>query len=535
MPNNPIESSPTTADRRRHKRVQPSGLVYLDMGTENGGIVLDLNEAGAGVQAVAPLQVLSDVSLRFQLPDSPKRIQAEAQVAWVSESRRRVGLHFTDLPEEVLAQIRDWIRSQSPVSEEQSAETALASSPESEIAPPADDANREWPNSLKEVRAEPNSPEASAVPEMEFGMPRGSSLTGEGDAASASLGEFLREIALARSSDRPKAAPEDNDLAPITSGETGVDERTLEPNRAKGDRAAVIHWPAIPAAADTYHEPMALTGAAIPVPKPPTSAATFEKLPVSRPPANPLTARGGGGLWKGAVAVLVLLAASFEAGKWLANGHAPTTRPALEPASQQVARRAESSPSVGVARKRRGPSFRENRSDRTRADVPLSPSSSPAPILPTASSPVHLSSPPPPPVLPNAAPPTVAPAPATLAPPAAAEASASPQVPAPKDVDGRVLTPTDRFNPAHLLYRFDPDYPPDAKQQNVEGTVILRLSIDANGSVDRVQVLSGPSLLVPAATSAVKNWRYLPALLNGQPVKSEQYVSIDFRLPAGDR
>jgi periplasmic protein TonB len=99
-------------------------------------------------------------------------------------------------------------------------------------------------------------------------------------------------------------------------------------------------------------------------------------------------------------------------------------------------------------------------------------------------------------------------------------------------VDGRALTGTDRFNPAHLLYHFDPDYPSEAKQQDIEGTVILRLSIDTSGSVDSARLLSGPPLLVPAAISAVKNWRYLPALLNGQPVKSEQDVSIEFRLPA---
>ena len=102
-------------------------------------------------------------------------------------------------------------------------------------------------------------------------------------------------------------------------------------------------------------------------------------------------------------------------------------------------------------------------------------------------------------------------------------------------VDGRALTATDRFNPAHLLYRFDPDYPAQAKRANIEGTVMLRVSIDRSGAVERVQVLSGPAVLVPAAVSAVKDWRYLPALLNGEPVKSEQYVSVDFRLPAGDQ
>jgi protein TonB len=116
---------------------------------------------------------------------------------------------------------------------------------------------------------------------------------------------------------------------------------------------------------------------------------------------------------------------------------------------------------------------------------------------------------------------------APAAPPDTETRSASP----PTVVNGRVLGPLDRFNAAHLTYRFDPDYPAAAKERRIEGTVDLHLTIGANGSVENVKPVSGPRIFFDAAEAAVKNWRFLPALLNGQPVETEQDVKVDFRLP----
>jgi TonB family protein len=104
-------------------------------------------------------------------------------------------------------------------------------------------------------------------------------------------------------------------------------------------------------------------------------------------------------------------------------------------------------------------------------------------------------------------------------------------VPTPRIVAGRTLRPTDRFNECHLAYRVEPAYPPEARQQRVEGPVKLHLVVGANGKVSNMQALSGPPLLVPAAMDAAKLWQYLPALLNGQPVEAEQDIEIDFQLP----
>ena len=81
-----------------------------------------------------------------------------------------------------------------------------------------------------------------------------------------------------------------------------------------------------------------------------------------------------------------------------------------------------------------------------------------------------------------------------------------------------------------LLYRVEPAYPPLAKQARVQGAVVLTALIDKGGNVQNLQVVSGHPLLAPAAIEAVKQWRYKPFLLNGQPVEVETTVTVNFRV-----
>jgi TonB family protein len=88
-----------------------------------------------------------------------------------------------------------------------------------------------------------------------------------------------------------------------------------------------------------------------------------------------------------------------------------------------------------------------------------------------------------------------------------------------------------RRNDCYLIYRVEPLYPREAKEQRIEGTVTIHLLIGADGRVRSLRELSGPGPLVPAALAAARDWRFIPALLNGVPVDAEQDVNIAFRLP----
>ena len=75
-----------------------------------------------------------------------------------------------------------------------------------------------------------------------------------------------------------------------------------------------------------------------------------------------------------------------------------------------------------------------------------------------------------------------------------------------------------------------PEYPEDARQAGVQGTVVLDAVVNPEGAVTRVKFVSGPEELSPAAINAVRWWRYEPYLVNGQPATVETTVAVDFRL-----
>ena len=81
-----------------------------------------------------------------------------------------------------------------------------------------------------------------------------------------------------------------------------------------------------------------------------------------------------------------------------------------------------------------------------------------------------------------------------------------------------------------LIHREEPTYPPLARAARVQGEVILSAVIDTNGQIQNLQLVSGHPMLVPAAITAVKQWRYKPYLLNGQPVEVETTITVIFTL-----
>lgn len=73
-----------------------------------------------------------------------------------------------------------------------------------------------------------------------------------------------------------------------------------------------------------------------------------------------------------------------------------------------------------------------------------------------------------------------------------------------------------------------PVYPPIAKAAHVSGAVVLHAMISKTGVVENLQVISGPEMLRASALDAVRNWRYKPYLLNGEPTEVETTVTVNF-------
>ena len=81
-----------------------------------------------------------------------------------------------------------------------------------------------------------------------------------------------------------------------------------------------------------------------------------------------------------------------------------------------------------------------------------------------------------------------------------------------------------------LLRRVDPIYPGPAKSVRVQGTVILAAVIGTDGSVQKLQVVSGHPMLVQSAINAVSQWRYRPYVLNGSPIAVDTRITVNFIL-----
>ena len=85
-----------------------------------------------------------------------------------------------------------------------------------------------------------------------------------------------------------------------------------------------------------------------------------------------------------------------------------------------------------------------------------------------------------------------------------------------------------KVRPPQLIRQVEPIYPVIAKQVRVHGDVVIDCVIDKSGDVNEMKVVSGNPLFVTAAFDAVKQWKYEPTLLNGEPVAVEMQVTVHF-------
>jgi TonB family protein len=83
-----------------------------------------------------------------------------------------------------------------------------------------------------------------------------------------------------------------------------------------------------------------------------------------------------------------------------------------------------------------------------------------------------------------------------------------------------------------LIHRVEPEYPEAARLQGIQGSVVLEVQIHPDGTVEELKIVSGQPLLADAAIAAVKQWRFRPRQMNGQPATMQTTVTLNFRLPS---
>lgn len=133
----PTEATQTTEsssknNRRFHSRRQVRSLAYIDLGRDNGGIVLNLSEGGLAIHSAIMLSDRRLPHIRFQLPQSSNWVEARGEIAWASETKRQAGIQLIGLGDEARRQIREWVNSRGAAAA--AAQTQAASATESRPA-----------------------------------------------------------------------------------------------------------------------------------------------------------------------------------------------------------------------------------------------------------------------------------------------------------------------------------------------------------------------------------------------------------------
>ena len=512
IPTNSKES-PHSGERRRFTRQRLCSLAYLDIGPDNGGMVLNLSETGLALEAFNPLVGQNHLSLRIQPPKSRKRIQATAEITWLSESKREAGLKFIELAEDARVEIAEWVSAEAGVSEPPpqddtaSRQMPQVSPTEVSQAPAPEQLHRTW-NERVPLIGESNLEESPTDQNVSNDLLN--TLTGRDDFELQS-GSALSE----KFSDDPTNIP--------VSDEQAIHQRANNVNRLAVSSSAISE--PVP---DVRHSPLKLPLLLIAAcrqflserfPKWGTTAALcacvalvslFLGMAFSR---GFLRDRSGRLTTKehtrdAAASAPFPAALDASSGRTMSSSEAPGSR-TRHTDSESVSRAPQ--------RELRDKHNRENPQSRMPSGEAHSSaatvSSAIVPLQETTTSDSQNASVPSSPVL------SVEPSGARDM--AVAQPEKNPPPPA----------TAERRSDCYLLYRVEPLYPREAKEKHVEGTVALHLLIGSDGRVRSVRELSGPGPLVPAALSAAREWRFIPALFNGQPIDAEKDVSIEFHLP----
>jgi protein TonB len=84
-----------------------------------------------------------------------------------------------------------------------------------------------------------------------------------------------------------------------------------------------------------------------------------------------------------------------------------------------------------------------------------------------------------------------------------------------------------------LVRKVQPTYPPLAKQARISGAVVLQAVIGKDGTIQNLRAVSGHPMLIQSAIDAVRQWKYKPYFLNGEPVEVDTQVTVNFTLAGG--
>jgi TonB family protein len=587
-----VENPIPDRERRRHPRRRDISLAYIDLGGDNGGIILNISESGLVLAAAAPLYGDQLPKMRFQLPESSEWIDASGEIAWLSESKREAGVRFLKMKDEDRERIRIWVASETASRESQRVSNRSREKSGRLLEMPA-------PRVTKNAAPPQFATRQEELPDYSIPTPASASsrepFSAMASAADATFPEsgLPAHAALNRNvnvADRPSQDPPVRNLPSRDLPTQDLPIQVVVQRRSWGNVFAIV---AIASAASfvagwfaagpaTRNQMLHMfdkntvdaTKPSTAVQSTPTSA---EKTTTAGPGASAQQQNSK----PNSVAVPPARPAAPDASS---SSSKLTSAP---PAAQQTPEVAANVPSSTLDKPRVGqPPVDRSRADQLRVEqprpdseirrAPANASQSPAanssaqipntvsaPPKPTSSAPVssnpsanqpsssqpevaRAAAAPPPTTAPLTQPsttsnasttsPATAPAPASTEPPEIFKGTVNvsfspyPSIRVPAELKSQVSKAGASLQIGRLTSRVDPAYPAEAERQRVEGTVRVHAIIGRDGAVQSVALISGTSLLAQAVTNAVLQWKYQPTSIGGQAVEAEEDVVVAFKI-----
>jgi len=547
------DSSAQPGERRAFPRCPIRPFSYVELGHDNGGVLLNISESGLAVTSAMALAEKDLPSIVVQFTGSQDQVNVSGQIAWISESKKEAGIRFVNLTEEARRMIAGRISKEQSPAEDQGQSVKV---PDPVIHVPKPKIAR-----LK-IPKPVNFPDAVAIPPAIPEIPKLKILK-PADTPSGAAQEDRRASIRTNLS-----LPDDFVQVATAAVPSGLSQKSefrrksrpiFRPGtlRAVSDQlrrlaavlvlAAVaglaIRW--VAASPSIRHEVVGFIAENTKSLKKPVELK--EALPTNK--ANKTTdASVLQAERSGSQAVEFDSAPTNRDGKGSGTASVPARPPARisEPSAAKSAanstrRRTESPLPAVKSQLTKLPDHAvavvpnpnpANAPNQPASNSPAQPTqsivSTPAPNLPislpsgTASAELKTKEPPPPPKQPVV----------QVTPTWSVSVSTDPypSIRIPADVSSQKATRGSSLQIGRATSRVEPVYPEEAKRQGVEGTVKLHVVVGRDGTVQSAEPISGPTLLAKAATSAIREWHYAQTLLAGQPVETEQDIVVNFRL-----
>ena len=447
-------------------------LAYVELSENNGGIILNISEGGLVVTAAAPLGEDRMPRMRFQLPGSNDWIEASGEIAWISQSKREAGIRFVDLTAENRNRIREWFSSQSSGVELHRERGGVRGK---------DGRLLEMPNTRESKSVIPPATNSDQVVRE---LAQVSELRPDVEVADRSMNVLAHSRSLRSAAALVILVTFVSFLVGwFAAGQATRNEIVGMFTRKPADTSESAKGREPPPADATAHVPSSRAQDARPQrqaaepPRPASTASAFV------PPLNNTRAQEH----------------SPDPGPSSAAANVPSSQVENGPPQDRGSRPPQPKETSNVSP---SPNVEQPEGARTTAAVEKE----------------------------NSPPPKPAETPEVVKGSVSVSFSPYPSIRVPAELRSQMSRQGASLQIGQLLLRVDPIYPADAEQQRVEGTVKLHAIIGRDGAVESVELTGGPALLVPAAASAVRRWRYKPTSLGGQPVEAEEDITIVFRL-----